>query len=63
MVRFAINLWGAPPLEGEEFAAYRAAVADSETVVGFGLAVHLPTGYYLEDRLLNLGLNRFTFHP
>jgi hypothetical protein len=62
-LRFAVNLLGAPPLHGTEFADYRASVADSETVIGAGLAVGLPTGEYFADRLINLGSNRFTFRP
>lgn len=61
-LRFAINLLGAPPLSGEEFAAYQAGL-DHETIVGVGLTAVLPTGYYLDDRLLNLGENRYTFRP
>jgi hypothetical protein len=59
---FAINLYGAPPLEGKEFATYRAKV-DVETIVGAALVVHLPTGDYMSDKLINLGTNRFTFRP
>ena len=62
-LRFAMQLFGAPPLEGKEFADYRAAVAPCETIVGVGLAVRLPTGHYREDKLLNLGTNRFTIRP
>jgi hypothetical protein len=62
VLRFAINLYGAPPLEGKEFAAYRAKV-DVETIVGTALVVQLPTGDYMEDKLINLGTNRFTFRP
>ncbi len=62
VLRFAINLYGAPPLEGKEFAAYRAKV-DVETIVGTALVVHLPTGDYMDDKLINLGTNRFTFRP
>ena len=62
VVRFAINLIGAPPLEGKEYAAYRAQT-DVETIVGVGLAVQLPTGEYMEDKLINLGTNRYTFRP
>ena len=62
-VRLSINLFGAPPLEGEDFATYRREVADCETIVGIGLTTLLPTGRYLKDRLLNLGNNRFTFRP
>jgi hypothetical protein len=61
-VRFAINLYGAPPLEGEAYARHRAAAA-VETIVGAGLSVQLPTGDYLDDKLINLGSNRFTFRP
>ena len=61
-LRFAINLYGAPPLQGKEYAAYRAAT-EVETIVGAGLSVQLPTGEYLDDKLINLGTNRFTFRP
>jgi hypothetical protein len=44
-LRFAINLFGAPPLEGEEFAQFRAGL-DCETIIGAGLIVALPTGEY-----------------
>ena len=61
-VRFAVNLLGAPPLRGKEFAEYRAS-ADHETIVGIGLVLQLPTGQYYDDKLINLGGNRFTFRP
>lgn len=61
-LRFAVNLYGAPPLEGKEYAAYRAE-ADVETIVGTGLVVQIPTGDYMDDKLINLGTNRFTFRP
>ena len=62
LVRFGINLYGAPPLRGEEFFAYRAK-QKVETIVGVGLVMRLPTGDYEEDKLLNLGQNRFVFRP
>lgn len=62
LLRFAVNIIGAPPLRGAEFAEYRAATK-CETIVGLGLEVQLPTGQYFEDKLLNLGTNRFTFRP
>ncbi len=62
IVRVALMLYGAPPLKGSEYAAYRAAHRD-ETIVGAALAVALPTGEYLEDRLINLGSNRYTIRP
>ncbi len=61
-LRLAVNLFGAPPLRGEDFAKYRAAT-DHETIVGLGLIVQVPSGNYLPDKLLNLGSNRFTFRP
>ena len=62
MARFAINLYGAPPLSGKEFGAYRSNM-DVETIVGMGLVVRFPTGDYKDDKLINLGKNRFTFRP
>jgi len=62
IVRVAINLYGAPPLRGKEFIAYRSNVT-AETIVGAALIVRMPTGDYQEDKLLNLGQNRFTFRP
>jgi len=61
-VRFALNLYGAPPLSGKEFMAYRSKT-DTETIVGMGLVIRLPTGEYMQDRLINLGKNRFAFRP
>jgi len=61
-VRFAVNLYGAPPLSGKEYGVYRRN-ANPETIVGAGLAVRLPTGDYMEDKLINLGKNRFAFRP
>jgi hypothetical protein len=62
-LRFAVNLYGAPPLGGKEFADYRAAHEDCETIIGAGLVVVLPTGEYFDDRLINLGGNRFVARP
>jgi hypothetical protein len=60
--RFAVNLVGAPPLTGKEFAEYRAS-AEHETIVGLGFVVQFPTGQYYDDKLINLGANRFAFRP
>ena len=62
LLRFAINLYGAPPLQGNEYAAYRESAA-VETILGAGLSLQLPTGDYMDDKLINLGTNRFTFRP
>jgi hypothetical protein len=61
-VRYAINLYGAPPLKSDDFVAYRRS-RDIETIVGAGVAIRLPTGDYDEDRLINLGQNRFVVRP
>jgi hypothetical protein len=61
-VRLAVTLYGAPPLSGKQYAAYRAKM-NVETIVGVGLAVRLPTGQYMDDKLINLGDNRFAFRP
>lgn len=62
LLRFAVHLYGAPPLQGQEYAKYRAAT-EIETIVGAGLSLQLPTGDYMDDKLINLGSNRFTFRP
>jgi len=62
ILRFAINWYGATPLEIKEFKAYRAKI-DVETIFGTALVVHLPTGEYMSDKFINLGTNRFTFRP
>jgi hypothetical protein len=61
-VRMAVNLYGAPPLERREFAAYRSGL-HIDTIVGMGLVVRLPTVEYMEDKLINLGQNRYAFRP
>jgi hypothetical protein len=61
-VRFSMNLLGGPPLEGAEFAQFRAT-HQVETIVGAGLTAKLPLGQYYDDKLLNLGENRFAFQP
>ena len=61
-IRLSVNLLGAPALEGKEYLDYRAAHS-TNTVVGAALAVMLPLGEYKDDKLLNLGQNRFIFRP
>jgi hypothetical protein len=62
ILRVAVNLYGGPPLKGKEFAKYRAGL-EKETIVGAALAVHVPLGEYLDDKLINIGTNRFTIRP
>ncbi len=62
VARFAVNLMGAPPLKGAELAKYRATTPN-ETIIGSGLSVQAPLGEYYDDKLLNLGENRYTIRP
>jgi len=59
-VRFSLdwNFHGAPALNREQFASYTQG-----TVAGVSLLVIAPTGEYDEERLLNLGSNRWAFRP
>jgi hypothetical protein len=57
-VRLSMNLWGAPPLKGQAFAEYRAAHPVA-TTVGAAVSLTLPWGEYLDDKLINLGGNRY----
>jgi len=61
-IRLSVHLVGAPPLEGAEYAAYRAA-NPRETLMGVAMGIDLPTGEYQDDKLLNIGSNRYTFRP
>ena len=55
---FTINLSGAPALTFEEFREYRQA-----TIVGLTFRLTAPLGAYDNDRLLNIGTNRWSFKP
>jgi len=61
-LRLAVNLYGAPPLSAKEYGAFRNGLTN-ETIVGAGLVARLPTGDYMEDKLINLGKNRLTLRP
>ena len=61
-LRLSVNFLGAPALKGEAFRAYRRTHT-TNTIAGAALAVTLPLGYYREDKLLNLGANRFVIRP
>lgn len=60
--RLSINLYGAPALDAAEFRK-RAVAQPINTIVGAAIAVRVPLGDYLEDKLLNLGQNRFVIRP
>lgn len=61
-IRVSVNLAGAPALKGKEFKEYHES-HPVNTVVGAAVAVRLPWGKYHEDKLLNLGNNRYTIRP
>lgn len=56
--RFSVNFHGAPALSLQEFAGYR-----QELIVGASLQVTAPLGDYDNNKLLNLGNNRWSFKP
>jgi len=56
--RLSVNLYGAPALSAEEFKGYR-----QELIFGASLQVTAPLGQYDETRLVNIGMNRWTFRP
>jgi hypothetical protein len=58
IVRFGINVYGAPAMRLKEFAAYR-----TKTNVGVSLTVQAPLGQYDPKKLINLGNNRWAFKP
>lgn len=60
--RLSVNLLGAPPLAAGDFQQYMSN-RETTTVLGAALAVTLPWGEYLDDRLLNLGQNRYIVRP
>jgi len=58
VLRFAVNLYGAPAMDPAAFASYRA-----RTLVGASLMVRAPTGQYDSSKVINIGANRWAFKP
>lgn len=58
-IRLSMLLYGGPEETPQEFSKNEK----SNTVVGIGLAVQMPFGHYEEDKLLNLGSNRWVVRP
>jgi hypothetical protein len=54
----SVNFLGAPALGRSGMRTHRA-----KTVAGVQLTVQAPLGQYAEERLVNLGLNRWSFQP
>jgi hypothetical protein len=61
-LRMSVNLYGAPALEGAEYAQYRAQTA-TNTVIGVSIGVTMPLGKYCDDCLINIGRNRWLVRP
>ena len=57
-VRFAINLFGAPAMTRQQFAASR-----SPTILGVSVVVGMPLGQYDPNRFVNIGTNRWSIKP
>lgn len=60
--RLSINLYGAPAESIEEFKK-RAAMQAVDTVIGAAVSVTVPLGENFDDKLLNLGQNRYVIRP
>lgn len=56
--RFSINFLGAPALSVQEFSSYQ-----QDLIVGASVQVSAPLGQYDENRLINLGNNRWFIKP
>ena len=56
--RFSVNFYGAPALSIQEFANYR-----QDLIIGASIQVSAPLGQYDENRLVNLGNNRWFVKP
>ncbi len=61
-IRLSMNLYGAPPLEPEEFRDY-IRNNEERTIAGVALATRVPLGQYNDQKLINLGENRYSFQP
>jgi len=58
--RLSVNLLGAPTMGPAEFHQLRA---NPRPIVGASLLVSVPTGVYEEERLINVGTNRWAIKP
>jgi hypothetical protein len=56
--RVSVLFLGAPAATVEEFAK-----SEPQTVLGASLSVTAPTGQFFNDKLINLGTNRWSFKP
>ena len=61
-LRFSVNLYGAPALQGPEYQQYKAE-RPTNTIVGASIAATMPLGKYCDDCLINIGGNRWSLRP
>jgi hypothetical protein len=54
-VRLVVNIFGQPALEAKDFQQYK-----EETGLGVSVIVMAPTGQYFDDKLVNIGSNRWS---
>ena len=57
-LRFSVNFYGAPALSLQEFPAYK-----QDLIIGASVQVSAPLGQYDEEKLVNLGNNRWYVKP
>ncbi len=55
---FSFNFIGSPALQKDGFKDFK-----QKTIAGFSMQMVAPTGQYFDDRLINLGSNRWAFRP
>jgi hypothetical protein len=55
-ITWTVNLLGAPAMNADEFRLLRA---DPRPILGLSLKIVPPTGHYDEERLINVGANRW----
>jgi Putative MetA-pathway of phenol degradation len=57
-IRFGINLTGSPALARKDFRQYQ-----EKAIFGISFVTSVPTGRYYDDKIINLGSNRWAFKP
>jgi hypothetical protein len=57
-LKFSVNLFGGPALAPAEFKNYQQS-----RIVGASVVVAIPIGHYEEDKVVNLGANRWGVKP
>jgi hypothetical protein len=57
-IRFGINLTGSPALARKDFRQYQ-----EKAIFGISFVTSVPTGRYYDDKMINLGSNRWAFKP